>query len=402
MTANDPRANPPRTPADDPPPAVRSAVRRDNARSLVLLSLISFALSVILTRLYLHLAGYPMIANDVLHIAHVLWGGLLLFIGSLLPLMFANRWALRWCAILGGVGMGLFIDEVGKFITMANDYHFPYAAPIIYATFLLSVQLYLRVRGAPDTSPRGEMYRALEQITEVLDSDLDAQEREAIERRLVYIVKHTNDNNLKRLAGALYDFVEADRLRIVPRRLTRWQRIEHAAAGWFSRVATQPRLKVALIIALAILGAALVGEFSLLASALPDPFATLDTLLGAQMTRGQLDSAAEAFIYLVRTGLQGLTGVLLLGSAALVALRREGTGLRVASSVLIFSLSVINLLVWYFDQFSATTLTLSEFFILLGVIFYRRTYLKAPALESHDPVTTPAGGEKETAGEAGS
>src|SRR5574338_939115 len=190
------------------PPQIRTPVRRQNARGLVLLSLISFALSVIGTRLFLHLAGYPMIANDVLHIAHVLWGGLLLFVASLLPLVFANRWALTWCAILGGVGMGLFIDEVGKFITMSNDYHFPYAAPIIYASFLLTVQLYLRVRQQPKDSPRGEMYRTLEQITEVLDSDLDDQERIAIEERLLAITQNSKDPNLIRLAFALHEFVE--------------------------------------------------------------------------------------------------------------------------------------------------------------------------------------------------
>jgi hypothetical protein len=66
--------------------------------------------------------GYPQIGNDVLHIAHALWGGLLLLVALMLPLAFANRRFLQASAWLGGVGAGLFIDEVGKFITQANDY----------------------------------------------------------------------------------------------------------------------------------------------------------------------------------------------------------------------------------------------------------------------------------------
>ena len=49
-------------------------------------------------------------------------------------------------ALLVGAGVGLFIDEVGKYITTTNDYFFPIAAPIIYAVFMLSVLLLLAVR----------------------------------------------------------------------------------------------------------------------------------------------------------------------------------------------------------------------------------------------------------------
>jgi hypothetical protein len=36
---------------------------------------------VIVTRLFLALTGYPQIGNSVLHIAHALWGALLLLVG---------------------------------------------------------------------------------------------------------------------------------------------------------------------------------------------------------------------------------------------------------------------------------------------------------------------------------
>jgi hypothetical protein len=86
--------------------------------------LLSFAASVVVTRVFLQLTGFPKIGggDSGLHIAHVLWGGLLLFVGTLLPLIFVNRWVYPVTAILSGVGVGLFIDEVGKFITDNNDY----------------------------------------------------------------------------------------------------------------------------------------------------------------------------------------------------------------------------------------------------------------------------------------
>src|SRR3954471_1146116 len=114
----------------------RSPVKRTGAERYQLITLISFAASVVLTRLYLELTGFPQLGSGVLHIAHVLWGGLLLFIAALLPTLIANRWVYLLDAVLGGIGVGLFIDEVGKFITQNNNYFFPFAAPIIYAFFL--------------------------------------------------------------------------------------------------------------------------------------------------------------------------------------------------------------------------------------------------------------------------
>ncbi len=133
---------------------IQTLVKREGAESYLLYSLLSFAASVSLTRLFLELTGYPQLGNSELHIAHVLWGGLLLFIAALLPLLLANRWVYTVGGMLGGAGVGLFIDEVGKFITQSNDYFYPPAAPIIYAFFLLVVLLYLRVRRTASEDPR--------------------------------------------------------------------------------------------------------------------------------------------------------------------------------------------------------------------------------------------------------
>ena len=197
-------------------PRVRTPVRREGAETLLLLVLLSFGASVALTRLFLQLTGFPQLGGGELHIAHVLWGGLLLFVASLLPLIFANRWVYTLSAILAGLGMGLFIDEVGKFITQANDYFYPAAAPIIYAFFLLTVMLYVQIRRPQRRNPRAELYRALEAFEEILDHDLEEDEQEELKERLSYVVQHSKDTNLARVAKEMFEAVSTGSLQVAP------------------------------------------------------------------------------------------------------------------------------------------------------------------------------------------
>ena len=111
--------------------------KRVGAEDYLLLTVVAFALTVVATRWYLEFSGYPKVGGGGLHVAHMLWGGLLLVVGALLPMLFVGRRVAHLSAIVTGVGVGLFIDEVGKFITESNDYFFAPAAPLIYGGVLL-------------------------------------------------------------------------------------------------------------------------------------------------------------------------------------------------------------------------------------------------------------------------
>jgi hypothetical protein len=175
------------------PLRIRRVVQRRHAVANLLVMLLSFALSVTATRIFLNLTGFPQLGGGGLHIAHVLWGGLFLFAACILPLIWINQWVLAASAVLAGFGVGLFIDEVGKFITSTNDYFFPSAAPIIYAFFLITVLVFTQVRARRDPSARSQMYRILEDFAEVLDRDLSQQERDDLENSLDQVINARED-----------------------------------------------------------------------------------------------------------------------------------------------------------------------------------------------------------------
>jgi hypothetical protein len=126
---------------------------RKGAERGLLLVIVSFTITVVGTRWYLQATGYPQIGGGELHVAHMLWGGLLLVIAALLALVVDARWVPTVGAILTGVGTGLFIDEVGKFITASNDYFYPLAAPLIYGLLLALILVFLVLRRRDDASP---------------------------------------------------------------------------------------------------------------------------------------------------------------------------------------------------------------------------------------------------------
>jgi hypothetical protein len=158
-------------------------VRRDRDARYLFMMIVAFAVSVIATRVYLDWSGYPKVGGGGLHVAHMLWGGLLLVLAVLLVLLFVGRRALILSALAAGIGVGLFIDEVGKFITETNDYFFAPAAPIIYGAILVLVMVWLIVgrRGRP--THEEATHGAIEAVRDLADGRLSTADRDrAIDR----------------------------------------------------------------------------------------------------------------------------------------------------------------------------------------------------------------------------
>jgi hypothetical protein len=336
-------------------------------------TLISFAASVAVTRLFLELTGYPQLGNKTLHIAHVLWGGLLLFVAALLPLIFANRWAYMWGALTAGLGVGLFIDEVGKFITQSNDYFYPAAAPLIYAFFLMTVLIYMQIRRSHTHTPRTELYRALDGLQEVLDRDLDPHERQELEARLRHVRETAQRPALSRLARSLLEFVSSKDLDLVPEVPSIWERIGAWVERFESRWISQARLKAIVVGGLVGLGVAQLLSMVRLVWAALDPV-YLERMLNYLIAAGKVSSESAITWFGGRMALEGAVGLMLISAAIILAIGKDRTGIRLAYYGLLVSLTVTNLLVFYFEQFSTIITAIIQFVALLVVLRYRRRH----------------------------
>src|SRR5579864_7535995 len=163
--------------------------------------LISAIVSVFVIRIYLRFAHYPKIGGGEFHIAHLLWGGFFMMAALLILLSFLNQKAAVVASILGGIGFGAFIDELGKFITADNNYFFQPTVALIYIVFVL---LFLIVRFIPRYQPytqREYLVNALEMIKESAVNDFDEEE----EKRAAEYLKKSDPHNplVKALKHAL-------------------------------------------------------------------------------------------------------------------------------------------------------------------------------------------------------
>jgi hypothetical protein len=171
--------------------------------------LVSAIVSVFLIRIFLHFTDYPQLGGGIFHIAHIVWGGFFMMAALLILLSFLDQKAVAIASILGGIGFGAFIDELGKVITSDNNYFFQPTIALIYIIFVL---LYLISRFIPkyrEISEREYLVNAIEMIKESAINDFDEEE----EKRAAEYLRKCDPKNpivkdLKHLLTQLQ--VEAD------------------------------------------------------------------------------------------------------------------------------------------------------------------------------------------------
>jgi len=158
---------------------------------------ISAVLAILSIRLFLYLTGYPQLGGDGLHIAHMLWGGLLMLGATVLLLTYLNLSIKRFAAIIAGLGFGTFIDELGKFITSDNNYFYKPTIALIYIIFIVLFLVFRTLHNRRAFSEAEYLSNSIELLREETVHKLDPEDK----WRILYYLQHSDRNS--RLTQAL-------------------------------------------------------------------------------------------------------------------------------------------------------------------------------------------------------
>lgn len=197
--------------------------------------------SVLVIRLFLHLTGYPQIGNSTLHIAHMLWGGLLMLIAIIMLFSFIGKRVELWAAVLGGIGFGTFIDEVGKFVTSDNDYFFKPSISIMYIVFILIILSIHMIRSGWTFSRKEYLVNALKGLEEVALQDLDQEEKDRV---IKYLEKSDPENPLTK---SVRDLLSGSKL-VLPSEPGFYTKLKTAFRNFYTKIVGYKYFRTAVVI----------------------------------------------------------------------------------------------------------------------------------------------------------
>ncbi len=301
--------------------------------------LIASIVTIFVIRFFLKITDYPQLSGSGLHIAHLLWGGFFMLTSLLLLLSFLGRGILGLASILGGIGFGAFIDELGKFVTSDNNYFFQPTIAIVYVIFIFIYIISKALAKDKKITPKEYLVNTLEMVAEAVMNDLDSEEKK---RALLYLQKSDQKDPLVKSLREFFSQVQS----IPAPQPSLLNRLKHFLSDLYARVLRNKVLTGGLI--------AIVAIESVLTILSSLSYLLTRTTLSFSET-GEILSSGAALI------------VALIGAIMMSKSRKQG--FRIFKIAILILLLVTQFFTFYEEQFRAL-IGLSINLLLLAVVDY--------------------------------
>jgi hypothetical protein len=346
---------------DAPAPLVKTPYRVRDLSSPIYTEiwLVSSVITVLGVRLYLQLTGYPQVGGGTLHIAHMLWGGLAMVISFGMLLVMASAVWKPVAALVGGFGFGMFIDELGKFITQDNDYFFQPTIALIYAILVILFIASRSIDRFDTITPSERILYATQCLDQYAVGRLDEAGRNA---GLEHLDKAGIDTPFTRSLRSTLEALDVSHVK-GDSRLFRWR---DKAMDRYWKLTSSKWLLVLVLVGFGIQALSFIG--SLILAAVDDEFDLTD---GVSFTEG--GSIFSGFV----------AGAISVAGIIFIIRRQRLTGYRVLAAATLVHLFFGQVFAFAVNQFAALS-TLFFQLIILGVLQFWMTSETVSSPEGED------------------
>jgi len=153
-------------------------VRRVTAMQDFEVFFVSSVATILLVRAVLTATGWPQLGGGKIHFAHLLWGGIGMLLAFVLFMAMQGRLWDFLATLSAGIGFGLFLDELGKFITSDNDYFFQPAVAIMYVLFVVLFFLFRWLGRVDRMGPETALVNSFDFAKEAVMRSMNKGERD--------------------------------------------------------------------------------------------------------------------------------------------------------------------------------------------------------------------------------
>ncbi len=328
-------------------------IKRSSSSDYLMLFLIAGAASVLGTRLYLHLLSYPQISAGYFHIAHTLFGSVLLTLSTLFLLTFHGRRVRQLSAVLAGLGFGLSIDEIGKYMTRNNDYFFQPVPMIIYLVFIILFFLYRYFDRYTPHHPKELVYDLIENLEEIAENNFQKKVKKLLSS-LITQIRSAPEQAYKEFTHGVENMLET--LPLISKPTPRYVHRLHSSWQWLDDFTAErkPVFYFLLCIFFVYIINTFLSTFSFLEIVIRRQYSELPYVI---------DSRTEWIMITTQLLSQLVSAVMMVRGFYFLVKRKRIRALELFKNALAVNLLITNVFTFYFKQFSASV----ELLIVIGM-----------------------------------
>jgi hypothetical protein len=222
------------------------------------------------------------------------------------------------------------------------------------------------------------MYGILEDFAEVLDHDLSKVEYDHLMSELNMVIRDNETTQLVNLARDLQGYLKNRQKSLVEHQPDLLERIANGWQRFSTKWLTRTRFRGFLIVGLLVWAAWAVTSQTVMFLATHNG-EKLEQLVQQFMAAELIRNASGMTAFEAQILMEGTMGIITLVAVVLFLLKKDRLATWIGIIDLVITLVVVNLLTFYFDQFSTIAFAAVQFLLLVLLLYYKRKFLDRKA-----------------------